>query len=267
MKSTHPFARKRFGQNFLWSRTVIDEILSTANPIEGEHVLEIGPGQGAITSKILERGASITAVEIDRDLVKDLRRRFGNKIQFRIIEADILNCEWHELVQTDRKNKIIANLPYNISTPLFFRIVRHRSYFDSITIMVQKEVAHRIRHTGQGKKLKDYGILSVIANTVFQTKQICEVSAGCFFPKPKVDSAVIRLIPKQVTIPDETAFFDFIKRAFNQRRKLFLSFLRKNEKALMQKLSPDSIDQLTRLRPENLSPADYYRLFHEHRIS
>lgn len=266
MKSTPPFARKRFGQHFLQDRTIAETIVSAANPDKGEHVLEIGPGRGAITSKILERGASLTAVEIDRDLAQDLRRRFGKNVRFHLVEADVLNSDWRKLVRMDRKNKIIANLPFNISTPLFFRIVSHRSLFDSVTIMLQRELALRIRHSGREKNLKDYGILSVVANTVFRTRTICNVPAACFSPKPKVDAAVVQLQPKSIDIPDETAFFDFVKRAFNQRRKMLLSFLRKNEKALLRKLPQESVAHLTRLRPENLSPTDYFRLFHEYRL-
>ena len=266
MKPIRPPARKRFAQHFLQDAIVRNRILSAAAPAKGEHVLEIGPGRGALTANILEQGASLTAVEIDRDLAENLRRRYKNRRRLRLVQADILNCDWHGLVRTDRKNKIIANLPYNISTPLFFRMVRHRSLFDSMVIMVQKEVALRIRHTGKEGKLKEYGILSVIANTAFQTEWICEVPADCFFPIPQVASAVVRLTSKPVEMPNETAFFDFVKRAFNQRRKLLLSFLKRQEEGLLQRLPPESVARLSLLRPENLSPAQYCRLYHEHRI-
>ncbi len=265
-KTNRPFARKRFGQNFLQNSAVINQILEAADPTEEDHVIEIGPGRGALTSLILDNASWLTAIEIDRDLSKDLRSRYQDDPKFHLIEADILKLDWQELVREGVKNKLIANLPYNISTPIFFKMVQYRSHFDSFTIMVQKEVALRLQHTGIQENLKQYGILSVIATTVFCTETICEVPASSFIPQPKVDSMVIRLTPKPIDLPNEKAFFGFVKRVFNQRRKQFLPFLKKNETALYDKLSPKTLECLYRLRPENITPAEYVQLFYENRI-
>ncbi len=266
MKQSRPRARKRFGQNFLRDQSIIDEIIAAADPQEGDHVIEIGPGRGVLTSAILSQELALTAIEIDRDLSRDLREKHRHNPDFQLIEADVLKTDWNSLVKKDCRNKLIANLPYNISTPLFFRMVEHRAGFQSFTIMIQKEVALRISHPGRNKNLKDYGILSVIAQSVFDTKLVRDVPASCFVPEPKVNSAVIQLIPKAAELPEEQVFFEFVKRAFNQRRKLLLSFLKKNEQTLYGKLSSDTINCLKNLRAENLSAFDYHQLFYEHQI-
>lgn len=256
MKKNKPFARKRFGQNFLICDYVIDEILHSANLTTADHIIEIGPGRGALTQAILKSNVSLTAIEIDRDLTSALRVQFFSADKFNLVEGDILKLDWSELLDANLSYKLIANLPYNISTPLFFKIISNRQQFLSITIMVQKEVAVRLMHNGNGKNLKEYGILSVIADTLFEISLICDVPATCFNPEPKVASAVIQLIPKKVTIPEETAFFTLVKKMFNHRRKLLLSSLKKNQPEILKKLSPSTIKKLENIRPENLSPSD-----------
>ena len=256
MKKNKPFARKRFGQNFLICDYVIDEILHAAHLKPADHIIEIGPGRGALTQAILKSDISLTAIEIDRDLTSDLKIRFLGLVHFNLVEGDILKMDWSEIMEVHRSYKLIANLPYNISTPLFFKIISSRQQFSSITIMVQKEVAIRLMHNGSGKNLKNYGILSVIADTLFEINLICDVPATCFNPAPKVASAGIQLIPKKITIPEETAFFTLVKKMFNHRRKLLLSSLRKNQPEILKKLSLSTMKKLENIRPENLSPTD-----------
>ncbi|MCP4757609.1 MAG: ribosomal RNA small subunit methyltransferase A [Proteobacteria bacterium] len=266
MKRKRPFSRKRFGQHFLNDSSVIEKIISSADPTPEDHVLEIGPGKGSMTASLLDSGAHLTAVEVDRDLVEELEGKFGDRSKFSLLQGDILKFDWSQLIQADRKNKIVSNLPYNISTPVFFKFVEYRRYFYSVTIMVQKELASRICHTGEGKKLKDYGILSVIAGNTFETEWICNVSSSSFVPRPKVDSTVIRLHPKNTGLPNEKEFFKFVRGAFNYRRKLLLTTLRKNESDLYGDLPPETLQYLTNLRPENLLPLQYLKLFEEHRL-
>ena len=265
-KKKQPFARKRFGQHFLADGTVIERIIDQANLTENEHVIEIGPGRGALTRKLLEKGVSLTVIEIDNDLARGLEAEFGNHPQFRLVNDDALKVNWSELIKPGVQNKIIANLPYNISTPLFFRFVAHRTHFSSTTIMVQKEVAQRICHDGKGKKLKDYGILSVISDSVFNAEILFKVPPGCFIPKPKVDSAVLQLKPKEGVLADEDKFFGFVRRAFNLRRKLLMTHLKKYETELFERLSEKDLSYLHGLRAENLSPQQYQNLFYKGRI-
>ena len=260
MKKNKPFARKRFGQNFLICDYVIDEILQAANLSPADSIIEIGPGRGALTQSILKTANSLTAIEIDRDLSSALRIQFFGHKNFNLVEADVLKLDWSEILNIETNYKLIANLPYNISTPLFFKIISHRHLFSMITIMVQKEVAVRLMHDGKGKSLKDYGILSVIAGTLFDIDLVCDVPPSCFNPEPKVSSAVIQLIPKKTTIPEETVFFTLVKKMFNQRRKKLLSSLKKTQPELLEKLSSTTLNKIENIRPENLSPADYLKI-------
>ena len=132
------FARKRFGQHFLRDMSVVETILASVNLTKEDHVIEIGPGQGALTKEILKSGISLTAIEIDRDLTKRLKCQFSGVEDLNLLQGDILKIKWHDLVRPDKTNKIVANLPYNISTPFFFKLIEHRNLFHSTTIMVHK---------------------------------------------------------------------------------------------------------------------------------
>lgn len=266
MKKRKPFARKRFGQHFLSDPSVVDRIVAAADVSDDEHVFEIGPGRGALTESLLSTGAEVTVIEVDRDLSDVLRVQFKLEKRFNLITADVLSLDWSEHVYSDRNNKIIANLPYNISTPLLFKIVKHRTLFHSVTVMVQKELAERICHTGEGGKLKTYGGLSVIMNTVFKPTLLFTVPPECFVPQPKVDSAVLTLEPKREKLQDENAFFNFVRSAFNFRRKLLINQLKKNEPELVSGLSSTDLEFLSGARPENLLPQHYVRLFYQGRI-
>lgn len=260
-KRKPPYARKRFGQHFLTDPSIITQIIAGARIAPEDHIIEIGPGRGALTRPLVERGASLTIVELDRDLVAGLKSEFEGNRQVKVVEGDILKTDWNELINPDKRNKIVANLPYNISSPIFFKLVAYRQNLDSVVIMVQKELAERLQHTGDGKKLKDYGILSVVAGNTFTVNKICDVPASCFSPAPKVNSTVIRLIPKKVALEGEDDFFAFVRQAFNNRRKLFTSFLLREHASLYEALPTKDQDFLKGLRPENLLPEQYFRLF------
>jgi len=265
-KGNKPFARKRFGQNFLTDNSIVQKIVDSAELSSDEHVIEIGPGRGKLTIPLINTGVSLTLVEIDRDLVAELEETLPMQDQINLVQGDILKCDWKDLIKDGATNKIIANLPYNISSPLFFKLVRERHQLESITIMVQKELAERILHDGKGKKLKDYGILSVVAGNTFHVKKICSVSSSCFTPRPKVESTVIQLTPIKNYIKNEQDFFQFVKKSFNGRRKLFLTHLKKNETELYEELSSQTLQFLHNLRPENLLPEQYLKLYQEHNL-
>jgi len=257
-------ARKRFGQNFLKDIHTIRRIVDSVAIGADDHVIEIGPGQGALTEPMLSRGAEVTAVEIDRDLYQALTTRFQTTNRLRLQLGDILDLDWRTLILDGKRNKLVANLPYNISTPVFFKLVPYRHLFYSIVIMLQKEMALRLCHTGEpGRSLKEYGILSVIAGCCFTVETICQVPAGCFVPRPQVDSQVLRLWPKVDDPLLQDPFFQFVRRLFNNRRKLLLSTFMRNEPELFARLTTDSRRRLEGLRPENLRPEEYLQLYRE----
>jgi 16S rRNA (adenine1518-N6/adenine1519-N6)-dimethyltransferase len=266
MNKQRPFARKRFGQNFLRDHSMIQKIVQHASLSQGEHVIEIGPGKGAMTSHMLKAGVSLTAIEIDRDLAGELNHQFAHNDDFNIITADVLKTDWNDFCRPGVINRVVANLPYNISTPILFRLIKHRKQFASATLMVQKELAERICHKGEKRNRKDYGVLSVIADSVFETELLFNVSSRCFVPEPKVDSSVIRLTPRDLLKGEEEAFFSFIRRVFNQRRKLLSTHLRKNEEDLYSKLPDADKEMIINMRPENLNPEQYFNLFYNGRI-
>lgn len=265
-KHSKPFARKRFGQNFLHDTHVISKIIESAEITSDDHIIEIGPGRGAMTQQMLPHVASLTAVEIDRDLAELLTDMFKDQENFHLITEDVLKVNWNEILEPGKKYKIIANLPYNISTPLFFKFVEYRQAFHSMTVMLQKEVADRIAHRGEGKQLKDYGILSVIAANTFNVRSVCHVPPGSFVPAPKVSSAVIQMKPLDTVIEQEKEFMGFVKKSFNQRRKIFLSWMKKNEPELYEGLSEETREKLANLRAENIKPQQFLSLFKDGRF-
>lgn len=260
-KNGRHVAKKRFGQHFLTDQRIIEKIIAAADIQPCDHIIEIGPGRGALTQPLVELGVDLTVVELDWDLAEGLRTLYADNSDVRIVEGDVLKTDWTGLIKYDKKNKIIANLPYNISSPVFFRITTHRHLLASAVLMVQKELALRIQHDGRGNTLKDYGILSVVAGNTFSVNTICQVPPGCFSPPPRVDSTVIRLVSKDIDLIEERAFFDFVKKAFNNRRKLFTSFLQREYEGLFNSLSSGELECLQGVRPENLLPDQYLKLF------
>jgi 16S rRNA (adenine1518-N6/adenine1519-N6)-dimethyltransferase len=267
MQKKPPFARKRFGQHFLCERSIVERTIASANISSQDHIIEIGPGRGALTSKLLKTQATLTVIEIDRDLAADLTASYDTNPRFRLINEDILKSDWSAIIKQDCTNKVIANLPYNISTPVFFRLVRFRAQLAAITIMVQKEVAERIVHRGAGNRLKDYGVLSVISGNVFDATILFPVPASAFYPQPKVESAVIQLIPNHKQLVEEERFFNFVKNAFNLRRKRLINHLKKNETSLYNQLAEEDKAYLENLRAENLSPDQYYNLYYRGKLN
>lgn len=266
MKQKQPFARKRFGQHFLKDPSVVEQIVAAGKVTDDDQVIEIGPGRGALTERLAMESGALTVVELDRDLAADLKKRYQNNNRITVVAGDILKLDWLPLFSDHCRNKLIANLPYNISTPIFFKMVAHRHLLEGVVIMVQKELALRIGHRGEGKKLKDYGILSVIASNTFRVRTICQVSPACFSPPPKVESTVIHLTPKKTEIVDEEAFFSFIRKSFNNRRKRFSTFLRREYSVLYDSLSDADKGYLEGRRPEHLTPEQYLSLFKDHKL-
>jgi len=257
-----PATKKRFGQHFLTDKHVLSAIIRAAELKSSETVLEIGPGRGVMSQAILDTGASLKAVEIDRDLAKYLRERFEGNEQFELIEQDVLKLNFAEQLGPE-PIKLVANLPYNVSTPIFFALLKHRQQFKTITIMVQKEVGERLLHKGETKPLKDYGILSVASALCFDSRLVCHVGPKSFSPPPKVDSVVLQLTPRPALSEDEAALIALVRWGFAQRRKLLLSRVRKERPEDFERLSEAAKLSIEGKRPENLSPSAWEELYRE----
>jgi 16S rRNA (adenine1518-N6/adenine1519-N6)-dimethyltransferase len=208
--------RKRFGQNVLRDKHVLDRIIAAADIQPDDRILEIGPGLGALTERLLATGQPVFAVEIDRDLGAALQARNEQNLEVKI--GDVLRLDWQALLQNP-PYKLVANLPYNISSQVLFKALDHRHAFRCLVLMFQKEVGDRLV-AEEGSR--DYGILSVLMQTWFQIDRVAKVPPGAFSPPPKVDSVVLCLKPLQVprlTLNDETLYRKLVRGAFAQRRK------------------------------------------------
>lgn len=249
-------ARKRFGQNFLVDHGVIRRIVRAIGPTEQNHLVEIGPGQGAITASLLESKAQLDVVELDRDLIPILRVKFDRYKTFRIHEADALKFDFAHLRNNTQSLRVVGNLPYNISTPLIFHLLSYGTLFSDMHFMLQREVVLRLA-ASPGEK--NYGRLSVMAQYHCQIENLFEVPPECFQPAPKVVSAIVRLTPYAelpAVAKDEKHFAELTKLAFQQRRKT----LRNALKPILEDVDTESLDIDLGLRAERLTVADFVRL-------
>ncbi len=214
--------QKKFGQNFLVDSSILDRIIESAQITKEDCVLEIGPGIGTMTQRLAEEAGTVVAVEIDKNLLPVLEDTLSAYENVTVINADILKLDLNRIVKEHnggRPVKVVANLPYYITTPIIMALFEKKVPLHSVTIMVQKEVADRMR---VGPGTKDYGALSLAVQYYAKPEIVTKVPAGCFMPKPNVDSAVIRLTRYEkppVEVEDETWLFAVIRASFNQRRK------------------------------------------------
>ncbi len=217
--------RKRFGQNFLHDPGIIGRIVDAIHPREGEHLVEIGPGQGALTEGLLAGGCRLDAIELDRDLVPGLRERFGTSDRFQVIEADALKVDFAALANSDTPLRVVGNLPYNISTPLIFHLLTAAAHIQDMHFMLQREVVNRL---AAGPGTKAWGKLGVMAQYHCRVDALFEVPPGAFHPPPKVVSAIVRLVPRaQAAEPErEKRLRRVVSAAFSQRRKTLRNTLR-----------------------------------------
>lgn len=208
--------RKRFGQNFLHDQHVLDRIIEAADFQADDRILEVGPGPGALTSRLLATGLPVLAVEIDRDLGAALQARDEANLDVQI--GDVLRIDWDELLQTP-PYKLVANLPYNISSQILFKVLDHRHAFRRLVLMFQKEVGERLLAE---EGTRNYGILSALIQPWFHIERVVKVPPGAFNPPPKVDSVVLCLEPlsePRLDLRDEGLYRKLVKGAFAQRRK------------------------------------------------
>jgi len=242
--------RKRFGQHFLHDPAILRRIVDSIAPARDDCLVEIGPGEGALTRALLAAIPHLTAIEIDRDLAARLAQEFPPE-RLTVHCADALEFDFAALPENAR---VVGNLPYNISTPLLFRLAEHAARFRDLHFMLQREVVDRMVAK---PSTADYGRLSVMLQTRFRMKKLLRVAPGAFRPPPKVESAVVRMEPiAESDLPEmnRKVFADVVRRAFSARRKTLRNALRL-ESADFEALRLDPM-----LRPENLSPADYVRI-------
>ncbi|WP_305073598.1 16S rRNA (adenine(1518)-N(6)/adenine(1519)-N(6))-dimethyltransferase RsmA [Propionivibrio sp.] len=249
-------ARKRFGQNFLIDAQVIGEIVAAVAPQRDDLVVEIGPGLGALTGPLLARLDHLHVVEIDRDIVARLRQRYSPE-RLTIHEGDALAFDFGALADTaGKKLSVVGNLPYNISTPLLFHLAQFSDRTREMHFMLQKEVVERmVAEPGTA----DYGRLSVMLQYRFVMDWLLDVPPESFDPAPKVDSAVVRLIPRaleDLTVRDEARFAELVAAAFGQRRKM----LRNNLKGLVDDGLLERLGIAPTARAEELTLSDYIAL-------
>ena len=248
--------KKSFGQNFLIDSHVIDKIIRAAEITPEDNVLEIGPGIGTLTQYLAESAGKVAAVEIDEKLIPVLEETLAEYDNVRVINEDILKCDIDSIFGGE-PFKVVANLPYYITTPIIMGLLEGKSHFDSLTVMIQKEVADRMK---AGPGTKDYGALSLAVQYYAEPYLAANVPPNCFMPRPNVGSAVIRLKRRPepaVQVKDEKLLFGLIRAAFMERRKTLLNAV-KNSKEL--DISKERVEEVltelgidTRIRGEALN--------------
>ncbi len=248
--------RKRFGQNFLHDPGVIQRILNSIAPRPGDHLVEIGPGQGALTRPLLEITGKLDAVELDRDLLPILEARTGGLGELTIHQADALKFDFCNLCRDDQKLRLVGNLPYNISTPLLFHLMEQITCIRDMHFMLQKEVVERITAEPGSKT---YGRLGVMLQYYCRAELLFIVRPGAFNPPPRVDSAIVRLIPHAeppVQVDDVKQLAWLVNRVFSQRRKM----LRHSLKGVLEETQLTELGIDPMIRPEQLGLKEFARL-------
>lgn len=261
-KRKKPFAKKSFGQNFLVDPNYVNKIISALSPREDESIIEIGAGRGALTEKLIGSGANVLAIELDEDLIPVLTEHFGRFENFTLIENDALKIDFSALEHqsTTRKSKLVANLPYYISTAILQHLTQYRDSFSQLVLMLQREVVHRITaEAGNTER----GFLTVLIEAYFTTQKLFDVPPNAFRPAPKIWSSVIRLEPKHEIYENEEFFKTLVSEGFQHKRKTIFNNLKNSGKILYNKdlkevLEENRIDP--RRRAETLTLDEWKRL-------
>jgi 16S rRNA (adenine1518-N6/adenine1519-N6)-dimethyltransferase len=247
----HP--KKRFGQNFLIDRNVLNRIVDAAGIGSEDNALEIGPGLGTVTVELAERAKRVVAVEMDREMVTVLGDTLAGYPNVEVVQADFLALDTADFLKErfgDARCTVVANLPYYITTPIITSLIDVRERLERIVLMVQKEVAARLRAR---PATEDYGSLSILLQYYCRVETVMQVSRNVFYPPPDVDSAVVRLTPlpePAVKVADEALFFRIVRASFSQRRKTLLNTLSSMKEPGWSK---DKVDEV--LRAAGIEPA------------
>ena len=217
---------KRFGQHFLHDRNIISKILAAFDPLPSETVIEIGPGTGALTSALVDRCVRLVAIEFDRKLVPALRESFGTLDNFKLVEGDALETDICHEIRPAKTARVVANLPYNISTAILQRLIAQRNCIPAMVLMLQKEVVDRMLAPAGSS---DRGYLSVLIEAYCASEKLFDVSPGAFRPRPKIWSSVVRLktrMKPEIKVVDEELLWQVVSAGFAQKRKTILNNLR-----------------------------------------
>jgi 16S rRNA (adenine1518-N6/adenine1519-N6)-dimethyltransferase len=245
--------KKRFGQNFLQDDNILNKIVKEINPQPDDLIIEIGPGYGALTQKLLSATENLIAVEIDNELAEELKEKFP---QLHIINDDFLETDLSTLSQSEKKLRIVGNIPYNITSPILFKLIENNKLIKDAVFMVQLEVAKRMT---ANKGTKDYGILAVLLKYFTGTELCFKISPNVFYPKPKVYSALVHIRFNEMEQQEEEQklFTDIVKAAFGNRRKILKNSL---SNSIFHKIDFSNSGIDLSLRAENLSVADFMQL-------
>lgn len=252
---------KSLGQNFLIDESVLNSIVDSSELTKDDFVIEIGPGVGTLTKELLDRAKTVCAVELDSRLIPILETELGSYDNFKLINQDALKVNFKELIEGEDSVKVVANLPYYVTTPIISMFLNQGIKFKFLTIMIQKEVAVRMAAEPNNK---DYGALSVLTQYYCDTKVVRVVPCSAFIPRPKVESIVIRLdrLEKpRIEVKDEKLFFRVVKDAFNMRRKTLWNTMKNmglDKEALEKAFEDAEIDP--KRRGETLSIEEFGKL-------
>lgn len=251
----HHTPRKRFSQNFLTDSNVITAIVNAIHPQPGDQLVEIGPGLGALTKKLLPLVGEMDAIELDRDLLEPLAQACSSLGKLQLHAADALSFDYRQLARKSASLRIVGNLPYQISTPLLFYLLNYIDIIQDMHFMLQKEVVDRLAAQPGSKT---YGRLSVMLQYHLTAKSLFIVKPQAFHPVPKVTSAVVRLIPRTISLPAKNYqhFSEIVKQAFNYRRKTLHNSL----KDLVDSATLNSLGINPQQRPETLSVEDFVKI-------
>jgi len=220
----HPFPAKRLGQHFLKDKRTVQRIIDALAPQPNETIIEIGPGTGALTAQLIERAATVIAVEFDNKLTPLLHEQFAHHSNFKLIMADALATDFCREIQPALNARLVANLPYNISTAILQRLIEQRGCLTEMVLMLQREVVERIMAPAGSS---ERGFLSVLVEAYCETEKLFDVGPGAFRPPPKVWSSVIRVrFRREVLVPQGGLFWETVSRGFSQKRKTILNNLR-----------------------------------------
>lgn len=251
-----PHPRKHFGQHFLCDQSTVARIVAALDPKKGEHLIEIGPGQGALTLPVLKKVNSLTAIELDRDLIPQLEHRYSSHGHLQIYNEDVLTFDFARLKTDDRLLRVFGNLPYNISTPILFHLLNFAPMIADMLFMLQKEVAHRITAKAN---TDPYGRLSVMVQYHYEVSLLFDVPGDAFFPMPQVQSSMVHFLPYRA-VPfqanDYALFEEIVRHSFGQRRKT----LRNSLKEIVSDEVWANIDIHSDLRPETLTVRDFVEI-------
>jgi 16S rRNA (adenine1518-N6/adenine1519-N6)-dimethyltransferase len=256
-------AKRSLGQNFLVDKNIQRKVVEALGAGPADEVVEIGPGRGALTSYLAGRVARLTLIELDDHLARGLRDAYGERSDVQVIHADVLDVRMADLAADPSRVRVVGNIPYNITTPIVFHLLE-RPRPASILLMVQKEVAERLvapPDTGE------YGALSVGVRTLARVERVFDVPRGAFRPVPKVDSAVVSILPEHppvLSTEDELSLRVLTRAAFQWRRKQMQKTLRDHPDLTLSRAGIDRVEEETRLaltrRPETFSPEEFVRL-------